>query len=248
MKRIAYYLAAILFAASCTCSNNNGAPADPTADPSADPGIATENPVVTEDDGVKMAAVDLGLSVRWASANIGADAPEQSGDYYAWGETEPKAKYDWESYKWCKGGPGALTKYNTESGYGKVVDNLSELKTGPEGDDVASKLLGGTWRIPTEKEWRELLEKCKWTRTEQNGVKGFLVSADNGNSIFFPAAGSRDKGRLSHVGEDGFYWSSSLLKEDPNLAWSMHFGKYGSAEAYMYHARNYGQSIRAVCK
>lgn len=243
MKRIAVILASLVFAFSCTCSNDNGKPAVNTPDPATDDPV-TENPVVTEPEESGIAAVDLGVSVKWGNANLGANAPEEAGDYYAWGETETKGKYDWDNYKWCKGTPGTITRYNTEASYGRV-DNLSVLKTGPEGDDVASKILGGAWRMPTEKEWDELLAKCEWTRTEQNGVKGFLVEGA-GNSIFLPAAGSRDGRRLSHVGEDGFYWSSSLLTDDPNAAWSMHFGKYGTAETYMYHYRNYGQTIRPV--
>ena len=238
MKRIAILLASLLFVFSCAC-NEGGKPK--TDNPEVDP-VDTVDVADVEPEGFKIAAVDLGLSVKWANANLGANAPEEYGDYYAWGETATKEKYDWSTYKFSKGGPAKLTKYNIDSEFG-TVDKKKVLLAE---DDAATAILGEKWRIPTLKEWEELLGKCKWTRESVNDVPGFRVTATNGNNIFIPAAGSRDSRRISHVGEDGFYWSSSLLEEEPSAAMSMHFGSYGAAGTYMYHYRFYGQSVRAV--
>ena len=131
-------------------------------------------------------AVDLGLSVKWASFNVGATKPEEYGGYYAWGETEEKEDYSWATYKWCNGTETSMTKYCTNSNYG-IVDNKTILD--PE-DDVAHVKWGGTWRMPTEAEIEELLEKCTWTWTINNNIGGYVVTGINGNSIFLPAGGA----------------------------------------------------------
>ena len=101
-------------------------------------------------------AVDLGLSVRWATCNVGANSPEEYGGYYAWGETEEKKDYNWDTYKWCKGSYNTFTKYCTNGSYG-LIDNKIELDAE---DDVAHVKLGGDWRMPTFDEIKELIEKC----------------------------------------------------------------------------------------
>ena len=130
-------------------------------------------------------AVDLGLpsGLKWAACNLGASRPEEYGDYYAWGETEPKEKYSWETYKF--GTDFVLSKYVTDPAYG-AVDHKTLLD--PE-DDAAVVNLGGSWRMPTEAEYDELISKAIWTWTSRNGVSGYLVTGSNGNSIFLPAAG-----------------------------------------------------------
>ena len=152
--------------------------------------------------------VDLGLSVKWATCNVGADSPEDYGDYFAWGETKPKSIYDWSTYKWCEGSDDTMTKYCTSSYYG-TVDNKKQLDLS---DDAARANWGGSWRMPTDDELTELLgEKCSWKWTTQNGVKGYKVtSKTNGNSIFLPAAGDRIGSSLDDAGSCGSYWSSSL--------------------------------------
>ena len=153
-------------------------------------------------------AVDLGLSVKWASCNLGASKPEDSGEYFAWGETEPKNDYNSSTYKW--GSYNTITKYNTDSSYG-TVDNKTVLD--PE-DDVAHVKLGSMWRMPTDDEWTELTTKCKWTWITYKGVKGYKVTSPNGNSIFLPAAGFRYDKTLNNGNDSslsvGHYWSSSL--------------------------------------
>lgn len=150
--------------------------------------------------------VDLGLSIRWATCNVGATNPEDYGDYYAWGEITTKSNYDWSTYKYANGSSTTLTKYCTNSYYG-TVDNKTTLEAA---DDAATYNWGGNWRMPTIDEWEELLEKCTWTWTTLNGKNGYEVKATNGNSIFLPAAGYRKDDELYDAGSDDYYWSSSL--------------------------------------
>jgi hypothetical protein len=184
--------------------------------------------------------VDLGLSVKWATCNVGADSPEDYGDYFAWGETSPKSTYNWSTYKW--GDYENFTKYNTKSGFG-TVDNKNQLDLS---DDAARANWGGSWRMPTHDEFMELIEKCSWTWTTQNGVKGYKVtSKTNDNSIFLPAAGYRNDGSLYYAGSFGYYWSSSLYTDDPTHARYVGFGS--SDVVWDYINRCYGRSVRPVC-
>ena len=144
----------------------------------------------------------MGLSVKWADRNVGASKPEEYGDYFAWGETEPKSTYSWSTYKWCNGSETTLTKYNTNSSYG-TVDNKTILDLS---DDAARANWGGSWRMPTDAELTELREQCTWTWTTQNGVNGYKVtSKSNGNSIFLLAAGFRHNSGLYSAGSYGYY-------------------------------------------
>lgn len=132
--------------------------------------------------------VDLGLSVKWATCNLGAASPEQKGDYYAFGELEPKKEYSWKNYKWAEGSSITRTKYNKSETYGKVDD---KAKLDAE-DDVVRVTLGGDWHTPTLAEMAELMDstKCTWTWTKRNGVDGYEVKSKiNGNSIFLPHVG-----------------------------------------------------------
>ena len=125
--------------------------------------------------------VDLGLSVKWATCNIGAKTPNEYGGYFAWGETETKDTYNWQNYKWSNGTYNSLTKYCIDSRYG-TVDNKTILEIE---DDAASQIWGGYWRMPTGDEFDELLTNCDWIWTNV----GFeVVSKINGNSIFIPSA------------------------------------------------------------
>ena len=189
-------------------------------------------------------AVDLGLSVYWGTTNIGASKPEDYGDYYAWGETEPKESYSWSTYKFGTSSSGPFFKYNTSDSYG-TVDNKTVLE--PE-DDVASVKLGGEWRMPTDAEWTELRTKCTWTWTTNyngTGVKGQIVTATNGNSIFLPAAGYRRDTKLYDAGSYGYYWSSSLNTDKPSIAWYVNINS-GTVRRRDYGYRSYGQSVRPV--
>ena len=186
--------------------------------------------------------VDLGLSVKWATCNVGATTPEEYGDYFAWGETEPKAYYDWSTYKWCNGSYDTQTKYCTNSSYG-TVDNKTVLD---EADDAAAVHWGGAWRMPTTEEQDELLQQCTWTWTTRNGVNGYKVtSKTNGNSIFLPAAGYRYGSSLNGAGSYGGFWSSSLSSDIPSNAYELFF--YSDGVYRDNSGRYYGQSVRPVC-
>ena len=188
------------------------------------------------------AYVDLGLSVKWATMNVGASKPEDYGGYYAWGETEPKEVYNWSTYKHCRGSETTLTKYNAYSYLG-TVDNKTELDAI---DDAAVVNWGGSWRMPTDAEQTELRNNCTWTWTSQNGVNGYKVtSKSNGNSIFLPAAGYYLDSSLHNAGIYGLYWSSSLDADDPYSAWRVNFGSfYVDGGSY---PRDSGLSVRPVC-
>ncbi|MBQ0102709.1 MAG: Ig-like domain-containing protein [Prevotellaceae bacterium] len=185
--------------------------------------------------------VDLGLSVKWATCNVGAVSPEDYGDYFAWGETEPKDYYDWSTYKWCNGSNNTLTKYCTSPSYG-TVDNKTVLD--PE-DDAAHVNWGGDWRMPTPAEQEELINNCTWKWTTQNGVKGYTVTSNiNGNSIFLPAAGYCLGGDVRGQGYYGYYWSST--SDGSIIAYGLHVN---SGSQYVgYDSRKLGYSVRAVCQ
>ena len=191
-------------------------------------------------------AVDLGLpsGLKWASFNLGATAPEEYGDYFAWGETEPKSNYSWSTYKWCMNGSEVqLTKYcnNSNYGYNGFTDDKTVLD--PE-DDAAVVNWGGSWRMPTYDELNELKTQCTWTWTTQNGVNGRLVTGLNGNSIFLPAAGYRDGTSLRNAGASGRPWSSSLDTGRPCGAYYVYF--YSSNVYLLISNRYYGVSVRPV--
>ena len=186
--------------------------------------------------------VDLGLSVKWATCNVGANNPEDYGDYFAWGETTTKDTYNWSTYKYCNGSSSTLTKYNSISSYGSM-----DIKTQLDlSDDAARVNWGGAWRMPTDAEWTELREQCTWTWTIQNGVYGRKVtSKTNGNSIFLPAAGYRNDSSLDSAGSYGNYWSSSRNTDYPNIAYFLYF--VSDFVVWDYNIRYYGQSVRPVC-
>ena len=183
--------------------------------------------------------VDLGLSVKWATCNIGAETPEEYGEFFAWGEVEPKENYSWITYKWCNTTGSTLTKYNTKSSYG-IVDNKTQLDIS---DDAASANWGGDWRMPTAAEWEELRRECTWTWSNN----GYKVTSDiNGKSIFLPAAGSMNESTHSNQSEYGWYRSSSLDTYDPrynNGMVFMYLTGYGGSGSSM---RYRGCSVRPV--
>ncbi len=185
-------------------------------------------------------AIDLGLSVKWASFNVGASSPEDYGGYYAWGETEEKEYYDWGTYKLCNASHYTMTKYCTISSYG-TVDNKTTLD--PE-DDVAHVKWGGSWRMPTKAEQDELRNNCTWTWTTQNGVKGYKLTGPNGNSIFLPAAGFRFGADVYSRGDYGYYWSSSLGERYSYNAYYLYFN--GGYFEWNGSNRYNGRSVRPV--
>ena len=189
--------------------------------------------------------VDLGLpsGTKWATMNVGADSPEDYGDYFAWGETTPKSTYNWSNYKWCNGTSTTLTKYCTSSSVG-TVDNKTTLDLS---DDAAYVNWGGDWRMPTIEEQDELgnTNYTTWTWTTLNGVKGYKVtSKTNGNSIFLPAACHRYDSGSYDAGSGGSYWGSSLRTFDSRYAFALYFGSSDVGSSYYY--RSCGLSVRPV--
>ena len=189
--------------------------------------------------------VDLGLpsGTKWATMNVGADSPEDYGDYFAWGETTPKSTYNWSTYKWCKGSSDTMTKYCKSSSYG-TVDNKTTLDLF---DDAAYVNWGTSWRMPTEAELNELDENCTCTWTIHNGVSGRKVTSKvNGNSIFLPNAGYRNGSGLYSTGSGGGCWSSSLSTNNSYNALYLDFGSDNVCSYYC--SRNIGQSVRPVLR
>lgn len=185
--------------------------------------------------------VDLGLSVKWATCNLGANSPEEYGDYYAWGETSPKDAFYWDSYKYSNG--DKITKYLTNSEHG-VVDNKTVLE---KSDDAAYANLGGNWRMPTKAEFDELEKACTWEFTYLNGVYGAMAtSTKNGNTIFFPCAGFNDEGKFQSVGSIGGYWSSSLHLGYNDVGYGFYV-EPNNLECGPISVRSSGLSVRAVC-
>ena len=185
-------------------------------------------------------SVDLGLTVNWASFNVGASKPDEYGKYYAWGELYSKNDYSWNTYRWGDG--SKLTKYNLSSSYGNV-DNKSVLE---KEDDIAHAQFGEGWRLPTKAEQYELCMKCEWTWTTSYGVPGHIVTGTNGNSIFLPATGYMLDSDFYLVGTAGYYWSSSLEANNSTGASIIYFatGRANYSGGYRY----YGFSVRAVAE
>ena len=196
--------------------------------------------------------VDLGLpsGTIWATRNVGASAPEDYGDYFAWGETEPKEVYDWDNYKWFQeyydaNGDyhGGYTKYCIVSGYGfdGFVDNKKELD--PSDDAACAHYSGG--RMPSLAQIQELCDSCYWQWTQRNGVNGQLVTGPNGNTMFLPAASHRWYDSLISAGSDGSYWSRTLSSGNQGGAYSLYF-KSGILGFWKFDNRGYGFTVRAV--
>ena len=196
--------------------------------------------------------VDLGLSVKWASFNLGASKPTEYGVYYQWAGTTDVSDtgiyLDLSNcpYHYGSDYDSCWMKYNTKSPYG-TVDNKTVLESM---DDAASVALGRSWRIPTDVEWSELrnTDNCSWTWTTIDGVKGYKVQSKKSgytdNWIFLPAAGNRIEDYLYPVGSGGFYWSSSLNTDSPSSAYSMYFDSDAFYWGYGY--RYNGHSVRPV--
>ena len=195
--------------------------------------------------------VDLGLpsGTLWATCNVGANTPDEHGDYFAWGETTPKTTYNWSTYKYCNGGNGwnTLTKYCSvsEEGYNGFTDNLVILL--PE-DDAATANWGIGWCMPTVDQWEELLGNTVTTWTIQNEVNGRLFTASNGNSLFLPAAGVCGEDEdgvhgLHEFGNLGIYWLNSLSYGG---SYAMYFIFNSNGCRMDDYPRDFGLSIRPV--
>ena len=182
-------------------------------------------------------AVDFGLSVYWASCNLGSNgfvaSPEDYGTFFAWGETSSN-RNTWAYYKWYNSNIANVTKYNS---YAKTSLELE--------DDAAHVILGGKWRMPTKAEWQELLNNCDYGWQSQNGQDGLLLtSRKTGESIFLPAAGSKENTTIKGMNTSGNYWSSSVNTRDFQYAWGLNF--FSGVASMSTFIRCYGYSIRPV--
>ena len=175
-------------------------------------------------------AIDLGLpsGTKWACCNVGASKPEDYGGYYAWGETNEKSVYDWDTYAY----------YNSNTGYVNIGSDIAGTSY-----DVARVRMGAPWRMPSFEQMNELINKCSRQWTQQNGVNGILVTGLSGGQVFLPFAGYRSYGELYDAGSYGNYWSSSLYPGYDGYAYSLYFDSGGW---YWHGERYYGRSVRAV--
>lgn len=179
--------------------------------------------------------IDLGLSVKWASCNLGASQPEDFGDCYAWGETTTKSYFAWKTYEFGTYSSG-MAVYNEE-------DKTIELK--PE-HDAATVVLGEGCRIPTREDFQELKNKCKWQYTSVKGVNGYKVVGPNGNSIFLPIYGYYINDSLAYTKDIvGEYWTSTRSSKESHCAYFFRV----TADEYEISVFNrcHGRSVRAVC-
>ena len=187
--------------------------------------------------------VDLGLSVAWATYNVGATKSSEIGDLYAWGEILPKGTYSKDNYKWAK--KKFINKYCISASEG-LVDNKNQLDLQ---DDVARIEWGAPWRMPTWEEFHELVDGCTWEKTDDfcgSGVAGLIAtSKKNGNIVFFPYAGfgyKRGRGRVEKI---GYYWTSSLSAKSTFYA---NFFGILYKPFFDYGSRGNGLSVRPVCE
>ncbi len=195
--------------------------------------------------------VDLGLSVKWATCNVGANSFEEYGDYFAWGEVEAKEVYDWSTYKFYDSKNDVMSKYVITNGSFRNDEIILNLE-----DDVAQINWGGNWRMPTIEEMNELFNNCTWEWVIYHGKEGYMVTSNikgyTDRSIFLPAAGYMKYGDLLADNSYGYYASSSLNTEipqsdynDSRYSYLYIFCKtYISSEAF---TRCIGLSVRPVC-
>ena len=200
---------------------------------------------------VKHEYVDLGLpsGTLWATCNVGANSPEEYGDYFSWGETKGynsgKTDFNWSTYKYCQGSGTTMTKYCTKSdyGYNGFTDNLTKLLPA---DDAATANWGASWCMPSQEQQVELINNCTSQWTQLNGVNGLLVTGPNRNQIFLPAAGYRHATSLNNAGSVGVYWSSSLDSGTNYNAYNENFKNNWNGSASF--GRGDGFSVRPVLK
>ncbi len=176
--------------------------------------------------------IDLGLpsGTKWACCNVGASKPEEYGDYFAWGETQTKEAYNWETYIHCDG---------TE----ETCHNLGSDIAGTE-HDAARVIWKAPWKMPTKEQYQELVDNCTSEWTTQNYVYGRKFTGPNGGTIFLPTAGNRWNSDYYNTVSMGCYWSSTLAGNHSRYAWSLIFG-WGNLYVHEL-GRDYGNSVRPV--
>ena len=187
--------------------------------------------------------VDLGLpsGTLWATRNVGAEKPEKYGDYFAWGEVEPKDYYHGSTYKWNDSETGTMhmSKYCTKEANG-VVDNKIVLD--PEDDAACVNYPDG--QMPSQEQIEELIANCTWEWSQLNGMSGLLVTGPNGNTMFLPAAGYRLQSTVYNAGTQCNYWLNSIQEVAPLNAWKI----YATSSTFEINgsSRAIGYTVRAV--
>ena len=171
--------------------------------------------------------VDMGLSVLWATHNIGAETPEDYGWYFAWGETATKTSYTTDNYQ-----------HIADAVFISLGDDIANTQY-----DAAAVIWQGEWRMPTIQEVEELAERCTWVWTAVDGIDGYRIEGPSGEHIFLPAAGQWRE-QLVNVGVTGYYWTSTQSAEYGNAAYNLNFTGY---EGRWSANRAYGFCIRPVC-
>ena len=193
----------------------------------------TEDVTEIEDDTLW---ADLGLpsGIKWARYNVGAEKPEDYGDYFAWGETETKDYYWSDNYIFAH--PGEKGRW--------IFDRLDDFSGNPK-YDAATANWGAPARMPTLNECKELVENCEIKITSQNEVKGMLATGPNGNSIFFPFAGDYMDSIFECDGWCGFYMSSTPYEEDDECMYELCLSTQGIPDVGK-GPRFFGHTVRPV--
>ena len=254
MRKILFFVLILFVFIGCEQKPNSGVESQKpnVEDPESeiDTGIGVEN---------GHEYIDLGLSVKWATCNVGAETPENYGDYFAWAETKSKTTYTLDNYIYSKKEQVTgdystwyehyLTKYVRERDYkdNGFYDNKTELE---KKDDAAYVNWGGKWRLPTEAEFNELINFCTWEKTIQNRVAGYRlisnVTGYEGRSIFLPAAGYKSDDELNYTRTRAYYWSSTL-DDSSRYALQLEFDLGNEYYRVYEKSRSCGLSIRPVC-
>ena len=180
-------------------------------------------------DGNHPHMIDLGLpsGTKWACCNLGASTPEQSGNYYRWGETKP----------FKEGDTYATYPYKNVD----IGNNIAGTKY-----DAATANWSASWRMPTENQMKELMDNCTYKWTTQNGVKGGKVTGRKGGTLFLPASGCRDdsSGSLQIVGGYGYFWSASPGRGNTGYVLTFKSSGWGRYEGSL----AFGFPVRPVAK
>lgn len=220
---------ALLFMSGCNSEGNNSKENKKTSSK-----VRKDGPLTGTINGHDW--VDLGLSsgVKWATCNVGANEAEEYGDYFGWGETEPKDNYSSINSLTYKISKRKLKK-------GGIIDDTNTLT---KEHDAANVQWGGTWRLPTDEEFGELISECQWNFATFNGVNGYLVTGPNGKNIFLPASAYQNGTTIENDGDFGDYWSSTLIEESNSVACSL--GYSSKSFGRRRYARYVGRTVRPV--
>ncbi|MBO5819025.1 MAG: hypothetical protein J6R21_04960, partial [Bacteroidales bacterium] len=237
---------------------------------SCDPWLVPPVKITYEEDANGYKYVDLGLSVKWAAYDIGANSVGELGHFFAWGETQPKDSYSWDNYKFGYYVDGynpnngyyyvdSITKYSVDkSEDGSSVSQFYDGKTKLDlMDDAAHINWGGNWRMPTTAEFDELSEKCDWTWTDYMGIEGYDVKGPNGNRIFMPAQLTEKYAQKDYADENEYHrdyvssyrWTSNMRWENEWFQYNykhLYAGASGGAYSLGVMERRTGCYVRAV--